>query len=150
MTKQPLPKLSASATRDDASLWVGAVVFAIGHGFHPDTSPFDYIRIDTGEPSFDSDVAGSLSVDLDTAFEILGDRVYDDACWFAWRLQHGLPREALPDLRTQLLHTLQIIDPNGEYSDRDAFRNGWAPMTLACAKDTLVRLLSEQTDTTHG
>ena len=143
MAALTLPRLSASATKNDASVWLGDVVFAIGHGFHPDTPPSDYIRLDTGQPSFDPLTAGTLAVDLDTAFGILGDRVYDDACWFAWRLQHSLPREPVHDLRARLLLALQIIDPNGEYSDRDAFRNGWAPMALASAKDTLIRLLSE-------
>lgn len=143
MAQPTLPRLSPSASKDEASLWLGDVVFTIGHGFHPDTPPIDYIRPGTGEPSFDTLTARNLAEDLDTAFGLLGDRVYDDACWFAWRLQHGLPREPVVDLRARLLLALQIIDPNGEYSDRDAFRNGWAPMTLSSAKDTLVRLLSE-------
>lgn len=143
MSDQTLPRLSGSATTDDAYTWLGGIVFAIGRGFHPDTPPTEYIRLDTGNLSFDSHTAAALSLDLDAAFGILGDRVYDDACWFAWRLQHNLPREPIADLRSQLLIALQTIDPNGEYSDRDAFRNGWAPMTLSSAKDTLIRLLSE-------
>jgi hypothetical protein len=143
MAQQCLPRLSDSATKDEVSQWLGDLVFAIGHGFHPDTPPSHYIHVDTGEPSFDPHTAGALSVDLDTAFGIIGDRVYDEACWFAWRLQHSLPHEPVPDLRARLLLALQIIDPNGEYSDRDAFRNGWAPMTLSSAKDALNRLLSE-------
>lgn len=142
MAEPSLPRLSAAATKNEASLWLGDLVFAIGHGFHPDTPPSDYIRLDTGEPTFDAHTAETLSVDLDTAFGILGERVYDDACWFAWRLQHCLPREPVHDLRTRLLLALLIIDPNGEYPDRDAFRNGWAPMTLSSAKETLHRLLS--------
>jgi hypothetical protein len=143
MIEPTLRRLPASATKDEASLWLGDLVFTVGHGFHPDTPQSDYIRVDTGEPSFDPHTAETLSVDLDTAFGILGDRVHDDPCWFAWRLQHGLPREPVHDLRARLLLALQIIGPNGEYSGRDAFRNGWAPMTLASARNTLVRLLPE-------
>ncbi len=143
MAEPTVPRLPASATKDEASLWLGDLVFTIGHGFHPDTPPSDYIRVDSGEPSFDPHTAETLSIDLDTAFGILGDRVYEDACWFAWRLQHGLPREPVHDLRARLLLALQIIDPNGEYTDRDAFRNGWAPMSLASAKETLRRIVSE-------
>jgi hypothetical protein len=142
MAEPILPRLSASATQDEASLWLGDVVFTLGHGFHPDTPPSDYVCLDTGQSSLDAHTAEDLSEDLDTAFGILGDRVYDDACWYAWRLQYGLPCEPVHNFRTRLLLALQIIDSNGEYSDRDAFRNGWAPMTLSDAKDTLIRLLS--------
>lgn len=143
MAEQTLTRLSSSATKDEASTWLGEIVFAIGQGFHPDTPPTEYILLDTGRPSFGSRTATALSVDLDTAFGILGDRVYDDAYWFAWRLRHNLPRESVTDLRSQILMTLQIIDPNGEYSDEDAFWSGWTPMTLSSAKDTLIRFLSD-------
>jgi hypothetical protein len=143
MTTSSVPKLPASPTKDIASQWIGKVVFAIGHGFHPDTPPSEYIRLDSAKPSFDPVTAETLTVDIDTAFTVLGDQVYEDSCWYAWRLQHGLPPEPEDDLRSRLLLTLQLIDPNYDYSDRAAFRNGRTPVTLISAKNTLVRFLSE-------
>jgi hypothetical protein len=143
VTTPIVPKLASSSSNDIASQWIGKVVFAIGHGFHPDTPPSEYVRFGSAEPSFDPVTAEALAADLDTAFAVLGDRIYEDSCWYAWRLQHGLTPEPADDLRSRLLLTLELIDPNGEYADRDAFRNGRAPMTLVNAKSALVRFLSE-------
>lgn len=143
ITTPAVPKLAASPSNEIASRWIGKAVFTIGHGFHPDTPPSEYVRLDSGEPSFDPVTAETLAADLDTAFAVLGVQVYEDSCWYAWRLQHGLTPEPADDLRSRLLLTLELIDPNGEYADRDAFRDGRAPMTLVDAKSTLARFLSE-------
>lgn len=140
-----IPRLREDAAPDAAVAWLGDVVFSIGPGFHPDTPAADYINLQTNTPTLDEATAQSLDTGLDTAFSVLGTSVYDMGCWYAWRLHHGLPKDPVYDERTRLLTLLQVLDANGEFTDEDAFHNGWPPMTLDSAKQVLLRLLEEPT-----
>jgi hypothetical protein len=73
-----IPKLQ-SLDFDGALLWF-AELQAKGLLFHPDEDPEDIIRIRTSEKVFTGSEANELRIVMKTAFDVLGDRVYD-ACY---------------------------------------------------------------------
>lgn len=141
MTTPALSRLPSDATAATAADWLGDIVFTLGPGFHPDTPASDYVNVQTGEPSFDTFVAEGLDKSLSVAFSLLGARVYEESCWFAWRLLHGLPRQAVHDARWHLIAALQHLDPQGAYTDERMFSDGQPPMTIEDAHLALSALI---------
>lgn len=90
-------------TRDDvaeALEWLGQAVYAIGPGFHPDTSGNQYVENESGARSMTDEQA--LQFDLDSAevAEILEDNcvdIYHEAHYFMWRLNKGMPLAVVDD-----------------------------------------------------
>ena len=71
--------LSATATVDEAVLWLQQLIRDFGLGFHLDSAPADYVRPD-GTDYFTPDECALLNQSLDHLFLILGEERPYDVC----------------------------------------------------------------------
>lgn len=83
---QDEPHLADQASRHQAEGFVRSLVRWVGPGFHPDTDFNDYAIVDAGTRSFTPSQASRLNAELDRAFAVLGDDLYDIAA----PVQHAL------------------------------------------------------------
>lgn len=73
----PIPEQIATA--DDVRAFLLEVLEELGWAFHPDTPFTEYIRTDTGNPSYTAEEASRRDRLIEQAFDLMGDNLYDFA-----------------------------------------------------------------------
>ncbi len=79
--------------RKDAESFIRACVQLIGMGFHPDTPFLNYTKRD-GSPIFSEETAAKYQQNLEEAFAILGDGVYEVGLDEMHKHEKTLPQDA--------------------------------------------------------
>lgn len=88
--------IQAINTENDLRVLLTEVISYLGWAFHPDNSMTDYVRRDTGEPSYSPEEAKRLDNLMDKAFDFCEQRGID-----IYELSMEISRELHGDIFTE-------------------------------------------------